>query len=364
MGYEIAGGLGVKMAAPEREVYVLVGDGSYLMMARRSSTAVQEGIKLTIVLLDNHGFASIGGLSESVGSGGFGTRYRYRNAATGDLDGEVLPVDLAANAASLGARACIARDTMRASARCARARPGRAAARPVIVVPVDREARVGGYESWWDVPVAEVSTNAHVQQARARCTTRLGAASATFCDPRRQRALFLGRARIRDAGAARRRPRKCWTKWRPPATPARSSATGDSCRLIQGRLSARSRARSLRWSARSSRSGSPTAAATRRGHRERGARQRRCCGAAGRRMRSSSCRTTTPRFPTYGTGRTHPAGRRAAGGRVGWLRRRARGWRARSASDGAADRVSSSLCGLRRDAGGDRCADVADEIRG
>ena len=88
MGYEIAGGLGVKMAAPERDVYVMVGDGSYLMMAQEIVTAVQEGFKLTIVLLDNHGFASIGGLSESVGSGGFGTRYRYRNAATGELDGE------------------------------------------------------------------------------------------------------------------------------------------------------------------------------------------------------------------------------------------------------------------------------------
>ena len=104
MGYEIAGGLGVKMAAPERDVYVMVGDGSYLMMAQEIVTAVQEGIKMTIVLLDNHGFASIGGLSESVGSGGFGTRYRYRNAATGELDGEVLPVDFAANAASLGAQ--------------------------------------------------------------------------------------------------------------------------------------------------------------------------------------------------------------------------------------------------------------------
>ena len=88
MGYEIAGGLGVKMAAPERDVYVLVGDGSYLMMAQEIVTAVQERLTLTIVLLDNHGFASIGGLSESVGSGGFGTRYRYRNAATGELDGD------------------------------------------------------------------------------------------------------------------------------------------------------------------------------------------------------------------------------------------------------------------------------------
>ena len=164
MGYEIAGGLGVKMAAPERDVYVLVGDGSYLMMAQEIVTAVQEGIKITIVLFDNHGFASIGGLSEAVGSGGFGTRYRYRNAATGELDGDVLPVDLAANAASLGARA-IRADTLPAlrEALAATAKDPRTS---VIVVPVDREARVGGYDSWWDVPVAEVSTTRTVQAAR------------------------------------------------------------------------------------------------------------------------------------------------------------------------------------------------------
>src|SRR5262249_12326257 len=91
MGYEIAGGLGVKMAAPDRDVVVMVGDGSYLMMAQELATAVQEGVALTVVLLDNHGFSSIGGLSESVGCGGFGTEYR-------------IDVDFAANAASLGAR--------------------------------------------------------------------------------------------------------------------------------------------------------------------------------------------------------------------------------------------------------------------
>src|SRR5262249_57255086 len=100
MGYEIAGGLGVKMAAPDRRVCVLVGDGSYLMMAQEIATAVQERIAMTIVLFDNHGFSSIGGLSESVGSGGFGTRYRYRNPVTRELDGDLLPVDLAANAPS------------------------------------------------------------------------------------------------------------------------------------------------------------------------------------------------------------------------------------------------------------------------
>ena len=165
MGYEIAGGVGVKMAAPDRGVYVLVGDGSYLMMAQEIVTAVQERLAITIVLLDNQGFASIGGLSESVGSGGFGTRYRFRDPATGELDGGLLPVDLAANAASLGARVFQATTLagLRDALTAARDVPGPS----VIVVPVDRESRVGGYESWWDVPVAEVSTIDDVRAARA-----------------------------------------------------------------------------------------------------------------------------------------------------------------------------------------------------
>ena len=102
MGYEVAGGLGVRLACPDRDVFVMVGDGSYLMMATELATAVQEGIKIITVLVQNHGFASIGSLSESLGSQRFGTRYRYRNPETGRLDGEKLPIDLAANAASFG----------------------------------------------------------------------------------------------------------------------------------------------------------------------------------------------------------------------------------------------------------------------
>jgi len=164
MGYEIAGGLGVKMALPDREVYVMVGDGSYLMMAQEISTAVQEGIKLTILLLDNHGFASIGALSESVGCEGFGTRYRHRGAS-GELDGPPVSIDFVANAASLGAHAVRAasRDEIQRALEAARPRAGVS----VIVIPVDREQRVGGYESWWDVPVAEVSPLAGVKRARA-----------------------------------------------------------------------------------------------------------------------------------------------------------------------------------------------------
>jgi 3D-(3,5/4)-trihydroxycyclohexane-1,2-dione acylhydrolase (decyclizing) len=165
MGYEIAGGLGVKMAAPDRRVYVLVGDGSYLMMAQEIVTAVQERVSITIVLLDNAGFASIGGLSESVGSGGFGTRYRQRNPGTGELDGGPLPVDLAANAESLGAT--VWRANTIPAFRDALARAAAHDGVGVIVVPVDRESRVPGYESWWDVPVAEISTTPDVQDARA-----------------------------------------------------------------------------------------------------------------------------------------------------------------------------------------------------
>jgi 3D-(3,5/4)-trihydroxycyclohexane-1,2-dione acylhydrolase (decyclizing) len=165
MGYEIAGGLGVKMAAPEREVYVMVGDGSYLMMSAEIVTAIQEGFKLTIILLDNHGFSSIGGLSQAVGSGGFGTDYRYRNPETRQLNGEQLPIDFTANAASLGAHAIRAttRQDLQEALEAARAEKSTT----VIVVEVDKELRVPGYESWWDVAIAEVSESEAVRRARA-----------------------------------------------------------------------------------------------------------------------------------------------------------------------------------------------------
>lgn len=165
MGYEIAGGLGVKMADPSRDVYVMVGDGSYLMMSSEIVTSIQEGYKLNIVLLDNHGFSSIGGLSKAVGSGGFGTDYRYRGQESGQLDGEPLPVDFVALATGLGARAVRATtheeveqalEAMRGHDRTS-----------VVVIEVDKEARVPGYESWWDVPVSEVSSIESIRQARA-----------------------------------------------------------------------------------------------------------------------------------------------------------------------------------------------------
>ncbi len=167
MGYEIAGGLGIKLAAPEREVTVLVGDGSYLMLAQEIVTSVQEGLKLIIVLVDNGGFKSIGSLSRSLGQGGFGTRYVYPRDGylPGDeAPGEALPVDLAANARSLGAHVLEAK-TYEEFVKAYQAAK-ESAVTTVVYAPCDRYASVPDYESWWDVPVAEVSEMEGVRAAR------------------------------------------------------------------------------------------------------------------------------------------------------------------------------------------------------
>jgi 3D-(3,5/4)-trihydroxycyclohexane-1,2-dione acylhydrolase (decyclizing) len=163
MGYEVAGGLGVKMAAPEREVWVLVGDGSYLMMAQEIVTAVSENIKLNLVIVQNHGFCSIGSLSESLGSQRFGTYYRYRNEESGLLNGDKLPIDLAANAESLGA------DVIRVKTidefREAIERVKSASKTTAIHIETDPLAPVPSSESWWDVPVSQVSELDSTQNA-------------------------------------------------------------------------------------------------------------------------------------------------------------------------------------------------------
>jgi 3D-(3,5/4)-trihydroxycyclohexane-1,2-dione acylhydrolase (decyclizing) len=168
MGYEIAGGLGVKMAAPEREVYVMVGDGSYLMLSSEIVTSIQEGLKLTIVLVDNHGFNSIGSLSRSLGTDGFGTLYRYRQNGSLGVDSDtspapVLPIDLAANAESLGAKVirCGTIDELRSGLEAAKGEDSTV----VLAIEVDRYEGVPDYDSWWDVPVAEVSEVEAVQAA-------------------------------------------------------------------------------------------------------------------------------------------------------------------------------------------------------
>jgi 3D-(3,5/4)-trihydroxycyclohexane-1,2-dione acylhydrolase (decyclizing) len=164
MGYEVAGGLGVKMAAPDREVYVLVGDASYLMMAQELVTAVQEGIKLIVVLVDNHGYGSIGALSQALGSEGFGTKTRFRTP-DGELSGAPVPVDYVANAQSLGAK--VYKATTHAELEAALLAAQKDSRCSVIVTETDPTVRVPGYESWWDVPVAEISTLETVQKARA-----------------------------------------------------------------------------------------------------------------------------------------------------------------------------------------------------
>jgi 3D-(3,5/4)-trihydroxycyclohexane-1,2-dione acylhydrolase (decyclizing) len=171
MGYEIAGGLGVKMAAldqaregtdDDRDVFVMVGDGSYLMMNTELVTAVAEGVKIIVVLVQNHGYASIGALSQSLGSQRFGTRYRYRTD-TG-LDGDVLPVDLAANAASLGADVVVASslDDLRSAVVKAKESPRTT----VIHVETDPLVPAPSSPAWWDVPVAEVSALDSTREAR------------------------------------------------------------------------------------------------------------------------------------------------------------------------------------------------------
>jgi len=164
MGYEIAGALGTKMAHPDREVYVLVGDGSYLMMAQEIVTAIQEDYKLNIVLLDNHGFSSIGGLSRSCGNEGMGTEYRHR--LNGKYEGEILPVDFVANAASLGAWTATARTGKDLKSALSAAR--KQSRTSVVVIETAYAQSVPNYESWWDVPIAEVSEHEATAIARQK----------------------------------------------------------------------------------------------------------------------------------------------------------------------------------------------------
>jgi len=166
MGYEIPGAMGARIADPTREVFVFLGDGTYLMMPTELATAVQEGIKIIVVLVDNHGFGSIGNLSRSVGSEGFGTKLRYRNTDSGQLDGGNVGIDYVANARSLGADACKVATIAELKAALEKAKAGSRAS--VIVIETDPTVGVPGYDSWWDVAVAEVSEMESVRQARAR----------------------------------------------------------------------------------------------------------------------------------------------------------------------------------------------------
>ncbi|MEU8713307.1 3D-(3,5/4)-trihydroxycyclohexane-1,2-dione acylhydrolase (decyclizing) [Streptomyces sp. NPDC048663] len=163
MGYEIPAGIGVQQAAPDTVVWSLVGDGTYLMNPTEIVTAVQEGLPVNLVLIQNHGYASIGGLSESVGGERFGTAYRFRSA-DGTFGGAPLPVDLAANAASLGMEVLRAKTVRELRAALAAAR---ASSRPTCVyVETDPASTAPGAEAWWDVPVAATATREPAVRAR------------------------------------------------------------------------------------------------------------------------------------------------------------------------------------------------------
>lgn len=171
MGYEIPAGLGVKQAEPEREVVVMIGDGSYLMMNSEIVTAVAEGLGLTIVLIDNHGYQSIHGLQRSCGTPGFNNELRYRNPQSGRTDGDYVPVDFVKHAEAMGARAFYAphEGSLKDALQQAKGSEGVT----VIVVPVDPEKRVPNFEGWWDVPVAQVTGQEAVKAARAAYETAL-----------------------------------------------------------------------------------------------------------------------------------------------------------------------------------------------
>ena len=165
MGYEIPAGIGVKLAEPEREVVVFIGDGSYLMMNSEIVTAVAEGLDLTIIVVDNHGYQSIHGLQRSTGTPHFGLELRHRNDA-GLLDGDIVRVDYAKHAEAMGAHA-VYTNTEADYKRALEAARGRRGVN-VVVVEVDVDKRVGSYDfgGWWDCPPAEVSGQQSVREAR------------------------------------------------------------------------------------------------------------------------------------------------------------------------------------------------------
>ena len=175
MGYEIPAGLGVRLAQPEGEVYVLIGDGTYLMNPTELMTAVQEGLKITVVVSENHGYQCIRRLQMWRTGVSFGNEFRHRDPATNRLEGEYVPIDLAANAASFGARTWHVETPEQFAPGAARG-PRRDVGTCVIVAEVEKHRFLPGGGVWWDVAPAEVSQDAEDPRAagrvRARSTAR------------------------------------------------------------------------------------------------------------------------------------------------------------------------------------------------
>jgi len=163
MGYEVGGALGAKMADPGRDVYCFIGDGTFLLSSQEIMTAVQENLKLTVLLVDNYGYGSIAALSETRGSQGFACRFNYRGD-DGQYSDDRINVDLAANAASYGADVLTA--TTASELKQALADATEIDNTVVIYIKVDAKGRFGGSGAWWDVPVPEVSELDSTQDAR------------------------------------------------------------------------------------------------------------------------------------------------------------------------------------------------------
>ncbi|WP_159881258.1 3D-(3,5/4)-trihydroxycyclohexane-1,2-dione acylhydrolase (decyclizing) [Paenibacillus puerhi] len=170
MGYEVAGAFGAALAEPQREVYALVGDGSYLMMHAELVTSLQEGRKITVLLFDNHGFQCIHNLQRSQGSDGFGNEFRYRSGDTGRLTGSYMPIDFAAHARSLGAKAYKAGTAEELREALLQAK--RETVTTLIEIPVVPGTNTDGYESWWNVGVPEVSASGKVVEAHRQMKAR------------------------------------------------------------------------------------------------------------------------------------------------------------------------------------------------
>ncbi len=173
MGYEVSGAFGAALAEPDRNVYAFVGDGSYLMLHSELVTAIQEGVKFTVLLFDNHGFQCIHNLQREHGSDGFGNEFRKRSAETGQLNGAYMPIDFAAHARSLGAAAFTVRNAeeLEKALQQAKAVEGPA----LVEIKVLPGTNTGGYESWWNVGVPAVSASDKVRTAHERMREKVAA---------------------------------------------------------------------------------------------------------------------------------------------------------------------------------------------
>lgn len=174
MGYEVNAALGVKLAEPAREVYALVGDGSYLMLHSELATSIQERCKINVVLLDNMAFGCINNLQMGNGMDSFGTEFRFRNPETDKLDGGLVPVDFAMSAAAYGCKAykVTTVEELRAALADARAQT----VSTLIDIKVLPKTMIHNYLSWWRVGVAQVSTSPRTDAAARQLNERLAKA--------------------------------------------------------------------------------------------------------------------------------------------------------------------------------------------